>query len=190
MSHETPQTPERSDEAPQTRKRRVVVQLTARENDDPRAILAAVRNALSGHGVKLVTRTVKDEGQAPADSTSSITIFTSGGSSVIAGERSQAVLDEATNPAEEKPRSRYGEVTTCCAVVALMGALGWYCTTDPLAGLFLVVCLTATAAMVATLSSWIATAAQNNHSIVLRFLETLRAYLADDRRSFETNGRL
>jgi hypothetical protein len=46
-------------------KRRVVIRITARDKADPAALLAAVRNALSGYGICIEVRTVAQEESAP-----------------------------------------------------------------------------------------------------------------------------
>jgi hypothetical protein len=47
-----------SEDTPTPPKRRIVVRITARDKQDPAALLAAVRNSLSGHGISLVCMTV------------------------------------------------------------------------------------------------------------------------------------
>jgi hypothetical protein len=52
--------------SPDKPKRRIVVRVTARDKSDPTALLAAVRNALTGHGLCIELRVVVPETPAAA----------------------------------------------------------------------------------------------------------------------------
>ena len=93
-----------------------------------------------------------------------------------------------TPPANNAPPARARDpflavLIGCSAVAALCGAL--YPFSGDYYGVAAGVGLTAGASALAAFFGWVARAARTSNSRVLRGLETLRSYLADEPASFE-----